>query len=268
MAIHDSSIGVLKQHLSLMLVNKVSEALRIIEKARRKTRVPLIVNFSGGKDSVVTIDLVSRVTREFKAFFMESSIDFPETLDFVRRQAEILGVELLTSNPKRDYLGDFYDFVERYGYFPNFKAPWCSSRLKHRPSKRVLQRLFGEEMVYRLTGIRRFESTRRTRVYHPAEFFQSDCENSRARLVHPLLLWTDEDVAEYIAEKRLEVHSGYKVCGVSGCFWCIYYQRSIYERVLKMKPNLYEGIIRLEEKFGQPSCAGRLFLRDLKAEAE
>jgi 3'-phosphoadenosine 5'-phosphosulfate sulfotransferase (PAPS reductase)/FAD synthetase len=47
---------------------------------------PLIVNFSGGKDSMVLLDLVRQTTDKYVCFYMVSGIEFAEAIDFVKVQ--------------------------------------------------------------------------------------------------------------------------------------------------------------------------------------
>ena len=43
------------------------------------------VSFSGGKDSVVLLDLVKRTTVRYRAFFNITTVDSPELLQFIHK---------------------------------------------------------------------------------------------------------------------------------------------------------------------------------------
>ena len=62
------------------------------------------VSFSGGKDSTAILHL-ARKAGVTKAFFIDTGIEFPETVEFVRSQ----GVEVIQK------AGDFWQAVEKAG---------------------------------------------------------------------------------------------------------------------------------------------------------
>ena len=71
------------------------------------------VSFSGGKDSTAILHL-ARKAGVTKAFFIDTGIEFPETVEFVRSQ----GVEVIQK------AGDFWQAVEKAGP-PGKDNRWC-----------------------------------------------------------------------------------------------------------------------------------------------
>ena len=72
---------------------------------------------------------------------------------------------------------------------------------------------------------------------------------------------------EFLKQERIEVHSGYKLFGVSGCKWCPVHRRSIYKKILQKFPDLYDDFIELEREVNRPCVeGGRYWLRDIKTE--
>jgi 3'-phosphoadenosine 5'-phosphosulfate sulfotransferase (PAPS reductase)/FAD synthetase len=84
--------------------------------------------------------------------------------------------------------------------------------------------------------------------------------------VFPILHWSDADVKNYLKMVGLPVSGLYKKYGVSGCYWCPWYQPDIYRRILRHDPGLYDKFIVWEEMLNAPSVIDHTWLRDLKQE--
>jgi 3'-phosphoadenosine 5'-phosphosulfate sulfotransferase (PAPS reductase)/FAD synthetase len=247
---------------------KVKNACQVVLSAlERSSDVPLIVNFSGGKDSAVLLDLVRSVTGRCICFSCVSGLEFPDVAGMVQRTADSLGVELMWSYPD-DYKGDFFQRLEQLKHFPTIISRWCSRDLKWRPQKKALTRRFGSHQFFKLNAVRRYESSRRNKIYQKQEFFRPDPDVSGDMMVYPIIDWTDEERDEYISVNGLKVETNplYEKYSVSGCIWCPFYQASIYKRILSFEPDMYDRFIEWEGKLCQPSVIGYVYLRDLKAE--
>lgn len=234
---------------------RVKKSQTIITDLTDKGRI--VVNFSGGRDSLSVLLLTKELT-EPVAWYMRSGIELPGTIEFVKQICHNLDVELIFSDPK-EYQGDLYTLIERWGYFPTLQKPWCNGRLKIRPQRAKMRKLWGNDRVYKLTGIRKSESTRRLYRYSKG-YVEPDPEHSGSYMVHPILDWSKKDVAKFLAKKGMADHYGYKVCGVSGCFWCPFYQPSIILRIHQIFPGIYDKIIDLEKKLKKPSLQNHQFL--------
>lgn len=242
----------------------VRQAKEIIREAMLLSPgAPLIIMFSGGKDSVSVLLLAQEITRDLSPAFMSSSIDLPGSIEHATRTAHRLGYNLEISSPL-DYQGSFFDVVRRFGYFPTVQKPFCSGRLKLRPMRQHLRRLYGRRSLAKLTGVRRYESSRRRRMYATDANIVDDPEHSGSYLVHPILEWTDADVLEYLAQHDIALESPlYRACGVSGCYWCPFYQDQIIQRVERGFPGIYAPIIALERYLQKPSLQGHKYLADV-----
>jgi len=246
--------------------SKILEAKQVIQDVLKKSEHPLIVNFSGGKDSCALLLLALEVTKDVECIYMKSGIDLPGSVDFVEEQCKQFNVPLHLTDPVRDYQGDFDFWVKKFGYFPAISYTWCSSRLKMRPARAYLRKIYGLDALYKLTGVRRAESSRRKRIYKGKGFIEKDYEHSGSFMVHPLLNWTDQDVLDYLKEKNFTINKNYKPFGVSGCYYCPFYQVSIYQKIMEVYPNIYDHIINLENEIEKPSVNGNRYLRDIKKE--
>jgi len=254
---------------------KVRQSLDIIEKATKKAGLtPLIVNFSGGKDSTVLLDLTQKVTSRFICFYMVSGLEFPNTLSFVEKCCSRWSRKLYASYPS-DYVTEkypengFFIRLERLGYFPKPKQTWCSVYLKIRPQVRKLRSLFGRQGFIKLNGVRRFESSRRMEIYRNTRkegYMKVDSEDHKSLMVFPILDWLDEDVLLYLEREKIHVDLNplYTKYGVSGCSWCAFYGAKIYKRVLQETPDYYDEFILWESRLDKPSVLGNVWMRDLK----
>ena len=251
---------------------RIRETLEIIEVAvKQSATVPLIINFSGGKDSLCLLDLVQRITNNFMCSYMVSGIEFPEAIDFVKETCSRLGVKLLLSYPS-DYKGDFFERIAKFKRFPTIKSPWCNRDLKIRPQHKMLVKRYGNTRFFKLNAVRRFESTRRSIIYRNVPkmgFMRKEYQYAgEDMIVYPVLNWTNENVIEYLQGRKIEIRRNplYQKYGVSGCYWCLFYQPSIYRRILSVNPRLYDPFIEWEIKLNSPSVNGFRWLRDIKKE--
>ena len=242
----------------------VKQGKAIIRWAASQTDKPIIIQFSGGKDSMAMVGMVQEVTDNYVLGFMETGIEFPELVQFVKDSAAKIGATLHISTPA-DHLGGFFERLEKFRRFPTVITQWCTRDLKVRPQQKMLRRLYGNRELYKVVGVRRYESVRRSFIYGQNEYVRPDNQVSGDFNIYPILNWTDADVANYLRLKNLPTSSLYKKYGVSGCYWCPFYQASIYRSILRDHPNLFDEFIDWEEKLGA-SVTGHIYLRDLKEE--
>lgn len=242
-------------------MNKIQTSLKMISNLEGR----VVVNFSGGRDSLTVLLLAKEVTDPI-AWYMETDIDLPGTIEYVTKVCDSVDVKLIVSHP-REYQGGFYDQVKRWGYFPTLQKPWCNTKIKIRPQRAKMRKLWGMEKIYKLTGIRIQESARRLYRYSNRPI-EKDPEHSGSFMVHPILEWSKSEVLTYLKKKGYEEHTGYKICGVSGCFWCPWYQHKIFLRINAWLPGIYSKILDLEKTLKKPSLQGHVYLHNLLKQTE
>ena len=134
--------------------------------------------FSGGKDSIVILDLAVRTKINFTAEYSNTTIDPAGTAAFIRKYYPNVKHKL---PPK-----SFYKLVQEKG-LPNRYQRWCCALLKENSNK-------GYDTV--ITGVRRAESNRRSK--YPILGNRKNITELRA-----IIDWSKKDVLDYIAKYKL-----------------------------------------------------------------
>ena len=176
------------------------------------------VAFSGGKDSVVALDLVQRTLphNAFCVLFGNTGMELPDTYElintlknycmdqniaFYQTQSEIL--------PEKTW--------DMFGP-PSVTNRWCCSVHKTSPQINMLHRLSGKNTVgLAFTGIRGAESLSRNE-YEDISYGE---KHNGQYSCHPILEWNSAELFCYIFQQKLLINNAYKK-GLSrvGCLVC------------------------------------------------
>lgn len=211
------------------LAAKRSRAEREIKETMLSHKVPLTASFSGGKDSLVVLDLVSSVTSDFTAFFVDTGLEHPQTREHVGKLAARRGLRLLTAPA-----GDAFD-----ENFPTFGPPakdfrWCCKVCKLAPASKLVEDMFPGGTLT-VEGNRRLESFSRahTDLVHENPFVPGQT------IVNPIRDWTALDVWLYIIWRGLEYNPLYdEDIERVGCWMCPSTLASECAEIARMSPEL------------------------------
>lgn len=143
---------------------------------------PIELSYSGGKDSDVILELAKMAGIPFEAIYKNTTIDPPGTIQHCREN----GVTIL--KPKTTFL----QLVEKKGSPSRFVRFCCEVLKEYKVYNRAIQ------------GIRRCESTARAKRYHEPEICRVYNPREKVRVYLPILEWTDEDVADFIAQRGIK----------------------------------------------------------------
>jgi phosphoadenosine phosphosulfate reductase len=200
--------------------------------------LPVNVSFSGGKDSLVVLDLTvsalkNKNNREIRAFFLNTGIEFPETVEFAHNYCRDNGIELLEKNAA----SDFWDNVEAFGP-PAKDFRWCCKICKLAPANEAIDECLKKSPTcITIDGKRRYESFSRARI--------STSENNPfvpGQLnIFPIKDWKAIEVWLYIYWRKLDYNPLYDL-GFErvGCYLCPAALSAEYLRLRDLHPELHE----------------------------
>ncbi len=227
-----------------------SRAIKFIHVMNEKVGKPVIVSYSGGKDSLVALHLTLETGIRPHILFNNTGIEMPETVETVRRTAERYGLPLLVADA-----GDaFWRAVERVGP-PGKDYRWCCKVTKLAPLSRLLLERFPDGAL-NIVGQRAFESLDRARS--PRVW-----RNKWMPMIlniSPIQEWTQLLIWLYIWKEHLEYNPLYeKGFDRIGCFMCPAAFSAEYEFVRQTRPELWEKWERALERWADRlGLAGRL----------
>lgn len=120
------------------------------------------VFFSGGKDSLVALDLANKYLKDFTVIYIEiTGNTHPKCTKYARRIVEnYYGNDFVML--KNDS-NDFYECLMKWGYpsfLPRARSRWCMDRFKANPVRKYTKRK-GVGIV----GVSPNDSMRRKRIY-------------------------------------------------------------------------------------------------------
>lgn len=177
------------------------------------------VAFSGGKDSIVALDLVQRALphNRFKVLFGDTGMEFPDTYRIVEQ------VKAFCEDSEIEFLSSKCDFDPEYTW-RQFGPPaqtmrWCCSVHKTAPQI-ILLREYMNNPHFRgmaFTGVRGDESASRSE-YEDVSLG----EKVRGQYsCHPILEWNSAELFAYIYARDLLLNEAYKKGNSrAGCLVC------------------------------------------------
>lgn len=210
------------------LQKKIDQAIRLLRSIPLKEDECVELSYSGGKDSDVILQLAKEAGIRYRAIYKNTTIDPAGTIN----HAKEMGVEIL--QPKQS----FFEIIKRKG-FPTRRARFCCSELKE---YKVLDKA--------IQGIRASESSARAKRYQEPQicrFYGS--KKNHVQVFLPILSWTNQDVAEFVADRQIKCHSLYYVNGEFnpkkrlGCMGCPMASDNGLSEFVK-HPNLVKAWIR------------------------
>ncbi|MDD1684553.1 MAG: aminotransferase class V-fold PLP-dependent enzyme [Methanoregula sp.] len=199
------------------LKNLERSAIRLI-KQHMADRPVANVSFSGGKDSTAVLHL-ARKAGVAQAFFIDTGIEFPETLDFVRSQ----GVEIVGAG------SDFWQAAEKAGP-PGKDNRWCCKLLKLHPLRIYLAKT---GPCVTVQGNRWYESWNRAGLDETSQ----NPANPLQLNISPIRNWRALEVYLYLWWQGLPLNPLYdKGLERIGCFLCPAMLESEYEELKRIRP--------------------------------
>lgn len=253
--------------------------------AERLFDMPLVVRYSGGKDSDVILQLAKESGVPFRVTHNLTTADPPDNVYYVRRVFAALreeGIEAKINIPKRS----LWRIMRETLVIPSRMTRVCCSELKERKMP---------DAPYIVTGVRWAESAGRRKksgiaMVHTASappptsprytggeqaaaaagLLTTDDASSRrlfeqcamrgVRVLNPIIDWSDDDVWDYLHSRGIEGNPLYKEGWTRiGCVGCPLAGRRARGRAFARYPKLYKAwadaiayVIARRKEMGNP----------------
>ncbi len=243
------------------------------------------ISFSGGKDSTVLLYLAREVYKDMPSVFCNTGMEYPEIQDFVKTIPDVTwmapkvtptwvwkneGLPIVSKKvarmvrtirdlrPETAATRHLYltGYTAKGEYRSQFKIPdkWrplissplkisetCCDHLKKEPFHRYEK----ETKRHPLIGTMASDGQRRERQYMHHGCVLLESKKPKAK---PLMIWTEDDIWQYLREKRVPYSTiydmGYKRTGCMGCgFGCHLNRPNRFQIMAKTHPNWYKHIL-------------------------
>ena len=178
----------------------------------------IVISFSGGKDSTVTADVVTKALSNpsLVHIFGNTTLEFPATIEYADRFRDNhpLAIFMIAKNDEQV----FYDVCKDIGP-PARMMRWCCSMFKTGPITRVINSLYRSQQILTFYGIRKSESVSRSK-YNRIEDDSESVKIQQQTVASPIFFWKDIDIWLYIIAEEIDFNSAYRL-GYDrvGC-WC------------------------------------------------
>lgn len=195
---------------------------------------PLIIAYSGGKDSDVLLDLALKANVPIEIQHSHTTVDAPETVQHIRKR--FYGLELLGFKPEVTYPAYKGQRISMWTLIPMKLVP--PTRIA-RYCCEILKESYGTKRMI-ATGVRWGESTQRSArgIYEDIRKRKGDkivlthdnddkrqlierCTLKAKTVANPIIDWAHQDIWGYIHSEKLPVNPLYQ-CNFSrvGCIGC------------------------------------------------
>lgn len=199
------------------LIDEATEFVR--ETAAEFKEENRIISFSGGKDSTVTADIVTKALSDpsLVHIFGNTTLEFPMTLEYAKRFRENHPHAIFQVAKNNEQV--FMDMVDEIGP-PARMMRWCCSMFKTGPITRVLNSMYRNQQVLTFYGIRKSESVSRSK-YKRVEDSSESVKINKQTVAAPIFFWLDVDIWLYILAEKIDFNDAYRL-GYErvGCWLC------------------------------------------------
>lgn len=233
------------------------------EMSLRVYKQPLVITYSGGKDSDVLLHLAGKAGIQYEVLHSLTTADAPETVWHVRdtfRRLELAGVKCDIDTHRTPDGGNvtMWNLIPRKLMPPTRRMRYCCSELKEG----------GAGSRFIATGVRWAESAKRKNrgaleVLHwdiskrltlmndndESRMMMETCQLKGKRIVNPIIDWTDADVWGYAKEEEICMNPlyecGWKRVGCIGCPMARKHRNAEFSRYPKIKAAYVRAFDRM-----------------------
>ena len=228
------------------------EAVSFIREIVGEKKLPVVVSFSGGKDSLATYLLVEKALGKVPILFNDTGLELPETVEYVRRFAEKKKLKLLVADAGKK----FYEALKVMGP-PARDYRWCCKVAKLSPIASLVNREFPEG-VLSFVGQRALESARRAispRVWRNRWL-------PKIVAASPIQYWSALDVWLYLIREKVEFNPLYlEGFDRLGCWLCPATELGELEAVAEKHPELWKWWVKYLEHYAEEHGLSEAWVR-------
>lgn len=252
--------GVIKEDCDSFDVIPVKDAEKKGKKLILKKKIDFFVcAFSGGKDSQVTLDLVTRVipSEDLVVIYSDTGYELPPSLElfkeveaFYRKDYPNLRFRISSNHQQLMYYWD------KLGA-PSRMLRWCCSIMKSAPLARLLKDMSGgkkQPSAILFDGVRNEESGSRAL----RERIGKNVKHNNIINISPILSWNATETYLYILTRKLPFNRAYRL-GFSrvGCVICPYSSKWSENIASKVYPeNLKPFIDKIKMSLERSKISG------------
>ncbi|MFW9907921.1 MAG: phosphoadenosine phosphosulfate reductase family protein [Candidatus Thorarchaeota archaeon] len=216
------------------------EAMEFIRRTIEKVDAPVVVGFSGGKDSLATYLVVEKATgMSPPMFFLDTGLELPETLQHINEFAEQHNAKIITQAANEQ----FWESVDVFGP-PARDFRWCCKVLKLGPAATsISEHLGGRSLSF--MGQRKLESFQRS--IEPRVTSNPWVPGQTS--ANPIQNWNALEVWLYIFREKASFNPLYNQgYHRMGCYLCPSSPLAEFHSLSETHPDLYR---RWEDKLSE-----------------
>ena len=203
----------------------------IIEDSMEKFKRPVLISFSGGKDSLVVMHIALERLGIDKAIFNDTGIEMPETIKNVEETKVAFNIDIAIASANRA----FFASVKKLGP-PARDYRWCCKVCKLAPIARFLKQKYPSGNLS-IVGQRKYESASRASI--PVISRSRWIPNTI--VIAPINDWTALDIWMYIFDHKLKANTLYwEGLDRVGCWLCPACELAEFEAVKRLHPELWK----------------------------
>ncbi len=206
------------------------------------------VSCSFGKDSMVLLFLALEERKDIPVVFVNTGVDYKETVRFKERMEREWKLNLLELRPEVTFF-QVMDRVKQRGRAVDDGAKnsnICCYHLKEKPILLLARR---QSFTHCFTGVTAIESRKRAWIAfsHGQQYYVKKQEIIK---IHPILYWRPQEIHQFIRDNGIPLNPVYERYGIArtGCQCCTCY-KGWREQLSRVNPKLYKII--LERYFDQ-----------------
>ncbi len=213
-------------HLATIESKGVSDIKSFIGNKKK----PVTISFSGGKDSLAAYGLLKKASKEFHIIFIDTGIEFPETVSYVKKFARENQEKLLIAEAGNA----FWEQVDQFGP-PAKDFRWCCKVCKLGPVTDLIAERFKDGTVT-IEGNRALESFARSSI----GFVESNPFVPNQTILNPIKDWNAAEVWGYIWYRGLRYNPLYdEDFERIGCYLCASCLGSEWRETARLHPDMH-----------------------------